>query len=39
MQKLDNTRSFVPTNIAILTVSDSRTEHNDKSGEYLLGCV
>ena len=36
MQKLDNTRPFVPTNIAILTVSDSRTEDNDKSGEYLL---
>ena len=36
MQKLDNTKSFIPTNIAILTVSDSRTEYNDKSGDYLL---
>ncbi len=29
-------RDFVPLNIAILTVSDSRTEENDKSGKLLV---
>ena len=35
MQKLDNNRPFVPINIAIMTVSDSRIRENDKSGDYL----
>lgn len=30
-------RQFVPVNIAILTVSDSRTEADDKSGHTLVG--
>lgn len=29
-------RDFIPVNIAILTVSDSRTEENDKSGQLLV---
>lgn len=28
-------REFIPVNIAVLTVSDSRTEDNDKSGKLL----
>lgn len=33
----DNTeREFVPLNIAVLTVSDSRTEATDKSGQLLV---
>ncbi|MDH3280162.1 MAG: molybdenum cofactor biosynthesis protein B [Gammaproteobacteria bacterium] len=30
-----NQRNFVPLNIAVLTVSDSRTEETDKSGKLL----
>ena len=29
-------RSFVPVSIAVLTVSDSRTEETDKSGALLV---
>ncbi len=36
MQKLDKTRPFIPVNISIVTVSDSRTAKTDKSGDYLL---
>jgi len=35
MSKIDESRPFLPVNIAILTVSDSRTEANDKSGDTL----
>lgn len=35
MQKLDNNKPFISINIAIMTVSDSRTRDNDKSGDYL----
>lgn len=31
----DKTRNFVPLNIAVLVVSDSRTEKTDKSGKLL----
>lgn len=31
-----NTREFIPLNIAVLTISDSRTEENDKSGQLLV---
>ena len=31
-----NTRDFVPLNIAVLTVSDSRDESTDKSGKLLV---
>ncbi|MEW8015490.1 MAG: molybdenum cofactor biosynthesis protein B [Candidatus Sedimenticola endophacoides] len=30
---------FVPLNIAVLTVSDTRTEENDKSGAILKACA
>jgi len=30
-------REFVPLNIAVLTVSDTRTRENDKSGDLLAG--
>ncbi len=36
MQVLDKKREFVKVNIAILTVSDTRTLKNDKSGDYLI---
>jgi len=32
-------RGFVPVSIAILTVSDTRTEHTDKSGNTLVKCL
>ena len=33
---IDSERDFVPVNIAILTVSDTRTEETDKSGQLLV---
>lgn len=33
--KSSGTREFVPVNIAVLTISDSRTEADDKSGKLL----
>ena len=35
MQSLDFSREFVPLNVAVLTVSDSRSLKDDKSGDYL----
>ena len=32
---MNSEKSFIPLNIAVLTVSDSRTEENDKSGRLL----
>ena len=32
---LDNSRQFIPTHIAVLTISDTRTEKDDKSGDAL----
>lgn len=32
----DSTREFIPLNIAVLVVSDSRTETTDKSGKLLV---
>ena len=29
-------KAFIPLNIAVLTISDSRTEENDKSGQVLV---
>ena len=37
MAKIDGPRDFVALNIAVLTVSDTRTEADDKSGEVLVG--
>lgn len=41
-QTLDNhvmadSREFIPVNIAVLTVSDTRSEDDDKSGQLLVG--
>lgn len=35
MPKIDETRDFIPVNIAVITVSDTRTDEDDKSG-YIL---
>lgn len=39
MVKKDTSREFIPVSIAVLTISDSRTEDNDKSGGLLVGRV
>jgi molybdenum cofactor biosynthesis protein B len=36
MPGIDPARTFLPLNIAVLTVSDSRTLENDKSGDLLV---
>ncbi len=36
MPEIDQGKPFVAINIAVLTVSDSRTEANDKSGDILV---
>ena len=36
MGKIDGSRPFVPVNIAVLTVSDTRTAADDKSGATLV---
>ena len=35
MQKIDVSRDFIPVNIAILTVSDTRSSADDRSGDAL----
>ena len=35
MARLDESRPFIPVNIAVLTVSDTRTSANDTSGDAL----
>ena len=35
MARIDESRPFLPVNIAILTVSDTRTQKEDKSGQRL----
>ena len=39
MNRLDETRPFVPVRIAVLTVSDTRTEKTDKSGPLLASMI
>ena len=39
MPKLDETRPFIPVNIAVMTVSDTREMANDKSGDVLEGRI
>ncbi len=39
MTKKDSSRQFIPVSIAVLTISDSRTEADDKSGGLLAGRV
>ena len=33
---IEQKREFIPLNIAVLTISDSRSEETDKSGKCLL---
>jgi len=35
MARLDDSRPFIPVNIAVLTVSDTRTAADDRSGDAL----
>ena len=39
MPRLDESRPFLPVNIAVLTVSDTRTEADDKSGDTLAELI
>jgi molybdenum cofactor biosynthesis protein B len=39
MSKIDETRPFLPVNIAVLTVSDTRSEADDKSGRTLAELI
>jgi len=39
MPRIDETRPFLPVNIAVLTVSDTRTEADDKSGATLIELI
>jgi molybdopterin adenylyltransferase len=39
MPRLDETRPFLPVNIAVLTVSDTRSEADDKSGRTLVDLI
>lgn len=36
MSRIDETRPFIPVGIAVLTVSDTRTPEDDKSGNILV---
>ena len=36
MSRIDETKPFLPINIAVMTVSDTRTEAEDKSGTVLV---
>ncbi|MDH3335540.1 MAG: molybdenum cofactor biosynthesis protein B [Rhodospirillaceae bacterium] len=36
MSKIDDSREFLPINIALMTVSDTRTRADDKSGDTLF---
>ncbi len=39
MPKIDETRPFIPVGIAVLTVSDTRTPADDKSGDTLAARI
>lgn len=39
MSKLDLTRNFIPVKIAVLTISDTRSLKNDKSGDLLVSKI
>jgi molybdenum cofactor biosynthesis protein B len=39
MPRLDETRSFIPVGIAVLTVSDTRTLADDRSGDTLVSRI
>lgn len=37
MSRIDDSRDFIPVRIAVLTVSDTRTPADDRSGDTLVG--
>jgi molybdenum cofactor biosynthesis protein B len=39
MPRLDESRPFLPVNIAVLTVSDTRSEADDRSGQTLVDLI
>ncbi|MBP1842327.1 molybdenum cofactor biosynthesis protein B [Rhizobium petrolearium] len=39
MNRIDETRNFIPVGIAVLTVSDTRTPESDKSGDTLVARI
>ena len=39
MNRMDETRPFIPVRIAVLTVSDTRTPKTDKSGPLLVSLI
>lgn len=39
MSRIDESRPFIPVRIAVLTISDTRTLENDKSGQTLQGRI
>ena len=39
MAKIDETRPFIPVRIAVMTVSDTRTPEDDKSGDGLVSLL
>ena len=39
MNRMDETRPFIPVRIAVLTVSDTRTQKTDKSGPLLVSLI
>jgi molybdenum cofactor biosynthesis protein B len=39
MNRIDETRPFIPIRIAVLTVSDTRTKKTDKSGPLLVSMI
>jgi molybdenum cofactor biosynthesis protein B len=39
MSRIDETRPFIPVRIAVLTVSDTRTQKTDKSGSLLVSMI
>ena len=39
MNRIDETRPFIPVRIAVLTVSDTRTQKTDKSGPLLVSLI
>jgi molybdopterin adenylyltransferase len=39
MSRIDESRPFIPVRIAVLTVSDTRTEKEDKSGDFLARMI
>ena len=39
MNRIDDTRDFIPVRIAVLTVSDTRTPEDDRSGDTLVSRI